>query len=145
MDTCCFQGHHSASKPIKEYQWDHRSLPFCPKETRTIPLPSFKWVETLTRPRGDQQKDKRDKNCCNCGSNGSGPWGSTLATRVNTTATPARNNCDRNWSTQQEDKNLSQTTCYNYNKKAILPINALRPASSKTSIGLGDLFVGDWC
>ena len=30
-------------------------------------------------------------------------------------------------------------------RKAILPTNALSPASEKTSIGLGNLLVGDWC
>ena len=30
-------------------------------------------------------------------------------------------------------------------RKAILPTNALSSASQKTSIGLGDLLVGDWC
>ena len=30
-------------------------------------------------------------------------------------------------------------------KRAILPTNALSPACQKTSIGLGNLVVGDWC
>ena len=30
-------------------------------------------------------------------------------------------------------------------KKAILSTNVISPASQKTSIGIGNLFVGDWC
>ena len=35
----------------------------------------------------------------------------------NTTETLARNDCGRNQLARWEDKDMNQTTCYNYNKK----------------------------
>ena len=68
-------------------------------------------------PRRDYQKGRHNRNCCNCGPRGSRPQGSTLATRVNTTETPARNNCGRDQPARQEDKDMTRTICYKCNKK----------------------------
>ena len=57
--------------------------------------------------------------------------------------TLAWNNSDRNWLAQQKDKNLSRTTCYNYNKKSYFANQCLTFASQKTSIGLDNFLVGD--
>ena len=91
----------------------------------------FKRGETSVKPRRDHQKDMDDRNCCNCGPRGSRPQDFTPATEVNTTKTPTQNNYDRdrNRPAHREDKDPSGTTCYNYNKKAILPTNALKSSS----------------
>ena len=84
-----------------------------------MPFHCSKQAKTSEKPYQDHQKDRRDKNFRNCNSRSSRPQGYTLATGVNMSKTPAYNNCDRgcNRPAQQEDKDLSQTTYYNYNKK----------------------------
>ena len=51
MDSCCPEGHHSVSKPIKDHTRDQGSLPFRPQEAQTMPSHCFKRAETLERPR----------------------------------------------------------------------------------------------
>ena len=42
-------------------------------------------------------------------------------------------------------KTWAGTPVTSVTKRPILPTNVLSPVSQKTSIGLGNLFVGDWC
>ena len=79
--------------------------PYCSKPTKT------------KRLRQEHQKDRHNRNRCNRGPRGSRLQGSTPATGVNTTKTPARNNCGCNQPACREDKDMSQTTCYNYKNK----------------------------
>ena len=57
----------------------------------------FEQVETLKRLRRNRQRNKQNKNCCNYNPRDFRPQGSTPAIGVNTTKTPAQNNCDQNW------------------------------------------------
>ena len=125
MDACCLGGHCSASKPTKDYKQDQCSLPFCPQKAQTMPSHCFKQAEISERPRQDHQRGRRDRNCRNCGPCGFRPQGSTSATGVNTTKSSAQNNRGRNQPGRWEDRDLSQTIYYNYNKKAYFPNQCL--------------------
>ena len=145
MDVCCPQGHCSASKPTKNHTRDRGSLPFYPHEAQTMPPHCCTRAETLEKLRRDHQKGRHNRNCCNCSHRSSKPQGSTPATGVNTTKTPARNDCGRDQPARREDKNINRTTCYNCNKKGYFANQYPSPISQKTNISLGDFFIGDWC
>ena len=117
MDACCPQGYHSASKPTKDHTKDQGSLLFCPQEAQTMPPHRSERFETPERPRRDHQKGRYNRNCRNCGPRGSRLRGSTPANGVNTTKTPAWNECGCNQLVYREDRDISWTTCYNYNKR----------------------------
>ena len=117
MDAHYHQGHRSASKPTKDHNKDQSSFPFHPQEAQTMPLHCSKQAETLDRPRRDHQNGKHDRNCCNRGPCDFKPQGSTPATEVNTTKTLAQNDRGRDSPARREDRDLSWTTFYNYNKK----------------------------
>ena len=74
-------------------------------------------AETLERPRRDHQKGRHNRNFRNCGPCDSRPQGSTPATGVNVIKTLTRNDCGRDQPARREDRDMSQTTCYNCNKK----------------------------
>ena len=96
MDACCPRGHRSASKPTEDHTKDRGSLPFRPQKARTMPPHRSERAETSERPRRDHQKGRHDRNRRNRGPCGSRPQASTSATGVNTTKTPAQNDCGRN-------------------------------------------------
>ena len=118
IDARCPRGHRSPLKLIKDHTQDRESFPFRLYKAWAMLLHCSEPTKT-ERPCRDQQTGRRDRNCHNCGPCGSRPQSSTPATGVNTTEALAENNgdcvCDRlmHW----EDKDLSQTTCYNNNKK----------------------------
>ena len=130
MYVCCPRGHCSASKPTEDHTRDQGSLSFRPQEARAMPPHRSKPTKTK-RACQDHQKGRRNRNCCNCGSRGSKPQGSTPATRVNTTKTPARNDRGRDQLARRKDKDRSQTTCYNYNKKGHFVNQCLKPYKQK--------------
>ena len=74
-------------------------------------------AETLERPCRDHQKGRHNRNRRNRGPRGSRPQSSIPATGVNTTKRPAQNNRGHDQPARREDKDMSRTTCYNYNKK----------------------------
>ena len=116
MDACSPWGKRSALKPTKDYTRDWSSLPFRPHKAQAM-LPYCFKQNVTKRPRRDHQKGRCNKNRRNSGLCGSRPQGSTPATLVDTTKTPAQNDRDCNRPVQREDKNLSRTNCYHYNKK----------------------------
>ena len=117
IDVCCPRGHRSASKPTEDHTRDQDSLLFHCQEAQTMLPHRSERAETLEKPRRNHQKDRHNRNCCNCGPYGSRPQGSTPATGVNPTKTSARNNRGRNQQARRKDRNMSRTTCYNCNKK----------------------------
>ena len=116
MDAHYPQGHCFASKPTKDYTQNQSFLPFRPYKAQTM-LPHYSKPPKTKKPHRDHQKDRRKKNCCNRSHCSSKPQGSTSATEVNATKTPAQNDCGSNQAAHLEDKSLSQTTCYTCNKK----------------------------
>ena len=96
IDARCRRGHRSASKPTEDHTMDRSPLPFRPQEAQTMPPHCSKRAETLERPCRNHQKDRHNRNCCNCSPRGSRPPGSTPATGVNATETSAQNDCGRN-------------------------------------------------
>ena len=144
IDVCCPRSYHFALKHTKDYTRERSSLPFRSHKARVMFLHRSGPIE-IERPRRDHQKDMHDRNCRIHGSCVFRPQGSTPATGVNTTETLAQNDCGPDQLARREDRDLSKTTCYNCNKKPILPSNALSSGGQKTSIGLGNLLVGDWC
>ena len=119
MDARCPQGHRSALKPTEDHTWDQGFFLFRLHKVQAM-LPHCSKAIKTKKPRRDYQKDRRNKNCCDYGPRGSRPQDSTLATGVNTTKIPTQDNCNQGCKRQSrwEDKNLSQTTCYNCNKKS---------------------------
>ena len=117
IDACWLQGHRSASKPTENHTRDRGSLLFRLQEARIMHLHCCKQAKTSERPRQDHQKSRQNRNRHNCGPYGSRPQGSTPAIEVNTTETPAQNNCGCDQPAHLEDKNISRITRYNYNKK----------------------------
>ena len=145
IDSCCPQGHCSASKPTKDHTWDQDSFLFRPHKAQAM-SPHYSEPNEIKRPCRDNQKGRRNRNCCNCGRRSSRHQGFTLATGVNTTKIPAQDNRDsgRNRPTRQEDKDLSQITYYNYNKKSYFANPCPESHKQKPDISLSDLLVGNW-
>ena len=131
IDVCCPWSHRSTSKPTEDHIRDQCSFPFCLQKAEIMLTYHFEQAKTLERLRRDHQKGKRNKNRCNCGPRDFRPYSSTPATRMNTTKVLAQNDCERNWPMQQEDKNLSQTTCYNCNKKSHFVNQCPKPRKPK--------------
>ena len=59
-------------------------------------------------------------------------------------STPATRGKNTSAKRSQAHKNVSQVTCFNCNKKDTIQASVPSPLSQKTSIGLGNLRVGDW-
>ena len=130
MDACCSRGHRFASKPSKNHTWDQDSLPFHSQEAQAMPPHRSKPTKTK-KPCRDYQKSRHNRNCCNCGLCSSRSQSSISATRFNTTKTPTRNDYGRNQPVRWEDRDLSRTTCYNYNKKGHFANKCPKPRKPK--------------
>ena len=117
-----------ADKCIKKKVFDQNF--YKSQEPRAQPLQRFKNTETSGRLQKDHKNNKRNRKVrFNLGLCKRKSSDLTLATRVNTTNSLAWKSCDR--PPRRNDKDLSQVTCYNYNKKGYFANQYTKPHKPK--------------
>ena len=119
IDACYPWGHQSSSKADKHTKEKvfNRNFPRFQK-SKSQPPQRSKNTETSDKFCKDHSNNRRNKK----GRRDYGPCrprhlGFTPATEVNTTNSSALNNRNRKRPSNREDKDMSQVTCYNCNKK----------------------------
>ena len=147
MDAYCLWCHQSSAKAdkcIKEKVFNQNFSKS--QDSRFQPPQGSENIKTSDRSHKDHRNNKYNRNgYCNYGFCGLKSASFTLATRVNTTNTSARNawNCNRLSKQRTGTGVMSLITIVI--RKGILLMSAPSPTSQKTRISVGNLHVGNFC